>query len=252
MTGMTARAAALDLFLDRITGRSRLSDEERQAILDLPGEVANVAANQDVVRLGEVVTFTCLVADGLMGRFGQTRDGDRQISALYVPGDMPDLYSYVLPRSSSALTALTKTTAVRVPHSAIEAITARYPAIGKAFWRDCMVDAAITGEWILNLGRRNARARTAHLLCEMAARYEQIGKLVGLSFPLPLSQTHLADALGLTPVHVNRTLAALKRDGIVRMTSRVVHVLDWSALTAAAEFDPGYLQLDSALDLIRP
>lgn len=242
------REAALNLFLNRVSARSRLTDDERQAIRDLPGTVAIVQSNRDLVRLGEVVDRTCLVAEGLMARFGQTREGARQISALYVPGDMPDLHSFVVPRASWALTALTKTTVLRVPHAAIERVTERCPAIAKAFWRDCTLDAAITSEWILNIGRRSARARLAHLLCEMAARYEQIGRFGGLSFALPLSQVHLADALGLTSVHVNRMLGSLKRAGIVQMTKQVVHVLDWSALVSAADFDANYLQLDNALD----
>ena len=245
---MNARAAALSLFVDRISSRSRLSDEERAAILALPGEVTVVEANRDLVSLGEVVDRTCLVADGLMARFGETRDGSRQISALYIPGDMPDLYSYVLPRSSWALTALTKTTTVRILHSAIEALVDRYPAIGKAFWRDCTLDGAITAEWILNIGRRDARSRIAHLFCEMGARYERIGKLEGMTFPFPINQTHLADALGLTPIHVNRTLAALRKAEIVVSASRTVKVLDWNALKSAADFDPIYLQFDSTPD----
>jgi CRP-like cAMP-binding protein len=243
---MDTRTTALSLFLDRIASRSQLSDAERAAILALPGEVTTVDPNRDLVSFGEVVDRTCLVADGLMARFGETRDGSRQISALYIPGDMPDLHSYVLPRSSWALTALTKTTTIRILHSAINAAVERYPAIGKAFWRDCTLDGAITAEWILNIGRRNARARVAHLYCEMAARYERIGKLEGMTFPFPINQTHLADALGLTPIHVNRTLAALRKAEIVSSASRTVTVLDWNMLKTAADFDPLYLQFDSA------
>ena len=242
------RRTALSLFLNRITGRSRLSEDERRAILDLPGEVATVQNNQDLVRLGEVVDRTCLVVEGLMGRFGQTRDGHRQISAIYIPGDMPDLHSFVVPRSSWALMGLTKTTIFRVPHKAIADITERYPSLEKAFWRDCTLDAAITSEWILNIGRRAARARLAHLLCEMAVRYEQIGRFVGLEFPFPISQSHLADALGLTSIHVNRMLRSLKTAEIVGMTNHVVRISDWSALISTADFDPGYLQLDNVLD----
>ncbi|WP_116090965.1 Crp/Fnr family transcriptional regulator [Sphingomonas crusticola] len=242
---MDARTAALTLFLNRVAGRSQLSDQERAAILNLPGEVTLVEPNRDLVSMGEIVDRTCLVADGLMARFGETRDGSRQISALYIPGDMPDLYSYVLPRSSWALTALTKTTTVRVLHSAIHDIVERYPAVGRAFWRDCTLDGAITAEWILNIGRRNARSRVAHLLCEMAARYERIGKLEGMSFPFPINQTHLADALGLTAIHINRTLAALRKAEIVSIGGRMVKVMDWNALRSAADFDPLYLQFDS-------
>lgn len=245
------RRDALALFLNGIAARSRLTDEERRAVLDLPGEIVHVRANQDLVRLGEVVNRTCLVVEGMMARFGQTRDGQRQISALYIPGDMPDLHSFVIPRASWALTGLTRSTVVRVPHAAIRAVTERFPAVANAFWRHCTLDAAATTEWILNIGRRTARARIAHLLCEMAARYEQIGKLEGLSFPFPVTQNHLGDALGLTPVHVNRMLGQLKREGIVTIGNRTVRIADWSELVAAADFDPGYLHFDNAGDAAR-
>ena len=240
------RRDALGLFLNGIVARSRLSDEEREAILDMPGEVAHVRGNHDLVRLGEVVNRTCLVVDGMMARFGQTRDGQRQISALYIPGDMPDLHSFVIPRASWALTGLTRSTVLRVPHGAIRSVTERFPNIASAFWRHCALDASSTTEWILNIGRRTALARIAHLLCEMAARNEQIGRFTGLSFPFPLTQSHLGDALGLTPVHVNRMLGQLKRAHIVEIANRIVQIHDWNALVSAADFDPGYLHLDHA------
>lgn len=241
---MISRRDALELFLTRISSRSRLSDEEREAVLSLPGEFMMVDANQDLVRLGEVVAQTCLVVDGVMGRFGQTRQGDRQISAFYIPGDMPDLHSFVVPRASWALVGLTRSRVFRVPHAAIRTVTERYPAIAQAFWRDCTIDAAGTTEWMLNVGRRDARGRTAHLLCEMALRFQQIGQFEGLSFPFPVTQLHLADALALTPVHVNRTLGALKRANVVTLSKRVVTIHNWAALQAEADFDASYLHMD--------
>ena len=114
----SVRETGIALFVARIAARTQLSDEERNALLALPAESATVRSNHDLVRLGEIVDRTCLVVDGLMGRFGQTRDGQRQISALYIPGDMPDLHSFVVPRSNWALMTLPKTTVLRVPHEA--------------------------------------------------------------------------------------------------------------------------------------
>ena len=234
----------LELFANRIEARSVLAPDERQAILDLPGQVATVKTNAELVRLGQVVDRTCLVVDGLMARFSLARNGARQISAFYIPGDMPDLHSFVMPRATSALVGLAPTTVLRVPHAAIAAVTERFPKVATALWRDCTMDAALTAEWLLNLSRRSAQSRTAHLFCEMAVRYGQIGAFEDLHFPFPITQTHLADAVGLTSVHVNRTLKKLKDGGIVRVTRSQVTVLDWQKLTAIAEFDPSYLQLD--------
>ena len=240
-------ARGLRTFLGRIAVRSRLNDAEQQAILDLPAEVSEIRTNRDLVSLGEVVDRTCLVADGLIGRFGQTRDGKRLITALHIPGDMPDLHSFVVPRASEALTAVATSTVLRISHKDIDAITRRHPPIAKAFWRDGVVDAEVACEWMLNIGRRSARGRVAHLLCEMALRYEQIGRFVGLQFTLPLNQNHMADALGLTSVHVNRTLGGLRRANIVGITGTTVQIQDWSALVTAADFDPGYLHFDNAV-----
>ena len=233
-------------FLRKLTSRSLLGPEERQAILDLPGHPVQVQSKRDFVRLGETVDHACLVVDGLVGRFGQNREGNRQITAVHIKGDMADLHSVVAPDAASALQALAVTTIVKVPHTALRAIAHRYPAIAEAFWRECVVDAAVLSEWVVNVGRRDARARTSHLLCELAYRYEAIGTPVGFSYPLAATQQHLADMMGLTPVHVNRTLKALRAEGLASVYGRNVHILDWNGLVEAGEFDPRYLQIGRA------
>ena len=243
---MFSDPSALSLFIDRLETRSSLSAEERDAILSLRGAAAQVGTNRDFVGLGEQVDHACLVVDGLVGRFSQTLDGHRQITALYIPGDMPDLHSVVLPQASSALQALTTTTILRVPHDALARVAARYPAIAQAFWRDCTVDAIVAAEWIANVGRRDARTRLAHLICEMEQRYARIGKVDGDSFDFPATQAHLADATGLTSVHVNRMFQTLRLEKIVSVHGRKITILDRPALERAADFDRGYLQLDIA------
>jgi CRP-like cAMP-binding protein len=233
----------LQPFLNRLTSRSVLSDLEKQAILALPFETKFVPANHDLVRLSEHVDHTCFIAEGLVARFDQNALGKRQITSLYIAGDMPDLLSVVQPKATSALFAVTGTTVLRIRHRALrEAMTAS-PALTEAFWRDCMVDAMIMAEWVVNVGRRNARSRIAHLLCEMAYRYRVSDRDGTIAFRLPMTQDHLADATGLTPVHVNRTLKALAADG-VSLRNKTVHVDDWSAMVRIGEFDSSYLQAD--------
>ena len=234
----------LQRFVDRLTSRSVLSRDEQQAILNLPAYVQQVPANQDFVQLDEVVDHACFIVEGIVGRFGQNAQGERQITALHIAGDMPDLHSVVQPRSSSALQALSTTTILRVPHRALRAIAARYPAIAEALWRDCMVDAGILAQWVVNVGRRNAKTRIAHLLCEAAARYGVDAQPGTARFDFPLTQAHLADATGLTHVHVNRTLKRLRDDGVVVMAGRTVQILDWERLAEIGDFDADYLQLD--------
>jgi CRP-like cAMP-binding protein len=233
----------LERFLNRLTSRSVLSQEEQQAVLNLPCHAAQAPNNVDLVRLDERVDHASLIVAGVVGRFGQNSDGKRQITTMHIPGDMADLHSVVLPLATSALQALSPTTIVRIPHVAIRAAAATYPALAEALWRDCIVDSAILAQWVVNVGRRDARARVAHLLCEMGVRIA--GAAAGareVVFDLPITQTHLADATGMTAVHVNRTLQALRGDGLVKWSAgSVVRIPEWDALAAVGEFDPAYL-----------
>jgi CRP-like cAMP-binding protein len=239
---MTSSKPNLQLFLDRLNSRSSLTEDEQQAILGLPGHVEQVQSNRDFVPLGDRVDHACLIVAGIVGRFDQTGDGQRQITAMHIPGDMCDLHSVVQTMPTSALQALSVATILRVPHAAIRALAARYPALAEAFWRDCMVDAAILSEWIVNIGRRDARARVAHLICELATRLDAIRGCNDFVFDLPVTQTQLADATALTAVHINRTLQGLRADGLIEWHRQIIRVPDWHALVQSAEFDPGYLQ----------
>lgn len=234
----------LQPFLERLTRRSRLNESEQKAVLGLPTHAAQVSTNRDFVLLGERVDHACVVVEGVVGRFGQTSEGARQITAFFVAGDAPDLHSVVLPKDSSALQALSTATILRIPHTALRAVAARYPAVAEAFWRDCSVDAGIAAQWVVNVGRRDARTRMAHLLCEMAVRSGIKSRRGEVTYAFPVTQTHLADATGLTPVHVNRTLKALAAEELVIVSGRKVRILDWEKLADAGEFDARYLQGD--------
>jgi CRP-like cAMP-binding protein len=233
--------ADLEGFLHRLNLRSVLTRAEEEAILGLPGNTEQVDANRDFVQLGQTVNHTSLVIAGLIGRFDQNADGSRQITAIHVPGDMANLHSVVQPAATSALQALSVATIFRVPHAAIRAATARWPGLAEVLWRDCMVDAAILSQWVVNIGRRNARSRVAHLFCEMATRL-RAATGNAFSFPFDVTQRQLADATGLTPVHVNRVARALREGGLADLRKHEIVVLDWAALCSAAEFDDNYLQ----------
>ncbi|HJT21170.1 MAG TPA: Crp/Fnr family transcriptional regulator [Nitrospira sp.] len=232
----------LHLYLDRLTGRSVLTQEEKQAVLNLSGHARQVTANSDFVPLGDHVDHVSLVVAGIVGRFDQTGEGARQITALHVPGDICDLHSVVQPLATSALQALSVATILCIPHAAIRQATARYPALAEALWRDSTVDAAILAEWVVNVGRRDAKTRIAHLLCEMATRLHADDGSDDFVFDLPVTQTQLADATAMTAVHVNRTLQSLRADGLVEWHQRVIRLPQWDALVSRAEFDPAYLQ----------
>jgi CRP-like cAMP-binding protein len=232
----------LQPYLNRLTRRSVLIEEEQQALLNLPGHAEQVQPNRDFVPLGDVADHVSLIVAGIVGRFDQSSDGARQITAMHIPGDVCNLHSVVQPLATSALQALSVATILRIPHVAVRAAAARYPAVAEALWRDCTVDAAILAEWVVNVGRRDAKTRVAHLLCEMATRLDAQKGATDFVFDFPITQTQLAEATALTAVHVNRTLQSLRAEGLVEWHQRLIRVPDWDALVERAEFDPSYLQ----------
>src|SRR6195952_2099878 len=155
----------LQLLVNRLTLRSDLIAQEERAILGLRGQVKQIPTHTDFVRVGEPVDHSCLVAEGLVGRFGQNSDGARQITCLHIPGDMADLPSVVSPRSGWALGALTVTTVLCIPHADLRRLAAKNAGVAEAFWRDCVADGSIFSEWVVNVGRRNAVSRIAHVFC---------------------------------------------------------------------------------------
>lgn len=238
--------SAIDLFLARLCSHSPLSQEERGEILRLPKTPVDIRGNSDLVTLGEMVDHACLVSEGLIGRFGQTEDGSRQFISVHVPGEMVDLPSLMLPQSVTALHALTGSTIFRVPHRSLRDLSFRYPAIAAAFWRDCVLDTGIVAQWLINVGRRDARSRIAHLFCELAVRYRLMDQSDGVSYHLPMTQEQIADALGLTSVHTNRMLQSLRGEGLVSFSRSKVQILDPATLEAEAEFNPAYLMPSKA------
>lgn len=240
---MSSSSKDLQLFVDRLTARSILSEAEQDAILALPTSSIQLTRKQDFVHLNEESSYACLIASGLVGRFGQTSNGVRQITAFHIPGDMVDLHSAVRPVGIGGLTALCETTILRVPHAALRTLAARYPAIAEAFWRDCMLDAAILMQWVVNVGRRDARTRLAHILCEMAIRSGEDREILQ-DYSFPVTQEQLGDAAALTPVHVNRSLRALQ--DLVTVRHRGVQIHDWAALVNVGEFEASYLVADTA------
>lgn len=239
---MQANHPALSRFLDRLLLRSKLNEEEQAAILGLRGQACNYPTHHDIVGQGETVDQVCLVADGMAAQFDQMRDGRRQITAFFFVGEMCDLQSIPSPTAGWGITSLTPTTVLHIAHADLLDLAVRYPAIGMAFWRDTIVDASILAKWASNIGRKDARAGMAHLFCEFGVRMENLGLGERVCFRLLATQEQLGEALGVTPVHVNRSLKALRQD-YISFENRTVRIHDWGAFTAVAEFDPTYLLL---------
>lgn len=242
MTGLAQ--LTLQRFLDRLLLRSVLNLEEQSAILALTTQEVSIRSRQDFARENQESSYCCLIASGLVARFGQQNDGSRQITAFHIPGEMADLHSAVRPIGIGGLQALSDVVTLRICHDSIRQLAARYPAIGEALWRDCMLDAAILMKWVVNLGGRDAMTRLANVFCEMTVRYN-VDRSGAAKFDFPVTQEQLGEAVGLTGVHVNRVLRTLREKSIVWFVRGIVSFRDWGTLARAGEFDPAYLLADT-------
>jgi len=232
--------ALLSFFLNRLTRRSRLSQEEQDAILALPSHAERIAAHADIIHPGERTDHATLVGKGIIARFDQLASGKRQITSLYYRGDMCDLHSVTSPVAGWGLEAMTPSLVLKIAHSDLRELAVRYPAIAMAFWRDTTVDGSIIAKWAANLGRQPALPRLAHLFCEAGVRLEDAGCGHRQQYDLGLTQEQLADVAGLTAVHVNRTLQELRGEGLIESSGQT-RIPDWERLCSIAEFDPTYL-----------
>ena len=242
-SGAASYKDALEKFVHRLLLRSRLTKAEQDAIRSLPGEEVRTAAHRDIIRPGQRTDFSCLVVNGLIGRFDQLSNGHRQITALHIVGDFCDLHSLAVPESGWGLESLTDSVIRKVPHEALGALVETSPAFTMAFWRDTVVDGSILAKWNSALGRRSAKARLAHLLCEMGLRFTQAGLGDHDDFDFPITQAQLADVLGVTSVHLNRTMQALRQDGLLVTSGSRFKLPDRTRLCQVAQFDPSYLLL---------
>lgn len=236
-------AAPLAPMLRKLEYWAFLSDADREALLALPHALKTMEPHQYIVREGDKPTHSCLIRSGIAYRHKVVATGARQIVSIHMTGDIVDLQNSVLGTADHNVQALTTCEVALIPRDAVMQLAFERPAIGQAMWYDTLVDGSIFREWIANVGRRDARTRLAHLLCEFALRFEAAGLGDHMEWELPMTQEQLADCTGLTPVHVNRMLQTLGKQGLITRTRRSVIVNDWKALADTADFDSTYLHL---------
>ncbi len=227
----------------KLRARGLLSGEEEQGIRDAVADLRTVAANTIIVRAHDVQDHSTLLLDGILCRYKDLRNGQRQITELHVAGDFADLHSFTLKYLDHDVMSLTPCRLAIVPHTRLRDLTERFPALARAYWFSTNLDAAIHREWELSLGRRNASARVAMLLSELHQRLLLVGLADAHGYELPLTQTDIAECTGLTNVSVNRVLRELREAGAATLAGGRVRILDRSTLWRAAEFDARYLYL---------
>ena len=234
----------IDKHLRKLRARDEISAEEEGVIREAVGIAREVPARTTIIRAGDVLSNSTMLLDGLMCRYKDLRNGERQITELHVAGDFVDLHSFTLKRLDHNIMALTPCRISLVPHERLTRITEEYPHLTRVYWFTTNLDAAIHREWELSLGRRTALAKIAALFCEMRVRFDVVGMTDGDSYALPLTQMDLAECLGLTAIHVNRTLKELREQQLVEFKAGRVTILDLARLERTAEFDPAYLYLE--------
>lgn len=233
-----------DLFL-RHRRREQLSQEDLCALEAEAIERRDLPARKTVVEQGKPVRVSTYLVEGLMCRYMDDRQGERQLVAVHVPGDFVDLHAYPLHWLDHDVATLTRCKVAYIPHEALDRLVARRPNLAKMLWFSTLLDAAMHREWIFRLGRLGAVERVSHFFCEIEAKLRAVDLSDGRRFHLPMTQTDLGEACGMTPVHMNRMLRELKDRGLMEMQRGEVTMLNRQGLIHLAQFDPSYLFFDT-------
>ncbi|MFI0849281.1 Crp/Fnr family transcriptional regulator [Mesorhizobium sp. IMUNJ 23232] len=234
----------IEPLIRQLSQRDQLTDDERKQLAGAFTGRRVVSAGQEIVSDGSRPLFSQLLVSGIAGRQKILADGSRQITAIHVPGDFMDLHGFLLKRLAHGVVAISTCTLLEVTHETLRRITETSPHLTRMLWLDTLIDGSVHREWIVAMGRRSALAQISHFVCEVFVRLRIVGLTKEFRFTLPMTQSQLADALGLSIVHVNRNLQSLRRRGALSWEGDQVEILDWDALVTVSEFDPTYLCME--------
>ncbi len=223
---------------------TRLSSEDRAALSRLTTKIRVIEPRKDLIREGDLPTHVNLVLRGWGARYKMLPDGKRSLVGFFIPGDFCDLNTYILKQMDHSIGAITSLRVATIePHDLLQ-LMVDHPQVTQALLWHELVNAAVQREWTHNIGARPAFQRLAHLLVELFMRMQSIGLADANSCDFPLTQYDLAEATGLTPVHVNRTLQLLRGELLVEIGQKRLRIPDLARLQEAAMFNPNYLHLD--------
>ncbi len=234
----------LALLLRKLETHSTLDEADRQAILALPFSRKLLEPQSHIVREGDAPNHCAILLTGFAYRHKLTGDGSRQIVALHMPGESLDFQNLYLDVSDHNVQTLTRAEVAMIARSDFQNVALARPAVAHAIMTSILVEASIFREWVLNVGRRSARQRLAHVLCEWSIRLEAQGLIEEYGYDLPMTQEQLADTLGLTPVHVNRTLKTMEAEGLIVRDKRRISFPNWKRLREVGDFNQRYLHLE--------
>ncbi|AZO57820.1 MAG: Crp/Fnr family transcriptional regulator [Mesorhizobium sp.] len=206
--------------------------------------IRRFAAREDIIHEGEKPEYINLINEGWACRYKVLEDGRRQIIAFFLPGDLCDLNVFILKEMDHSIGAVTPVVVSEISRPAFDEMMVGHPRITQALWWESLVAAAIQREWTVNLGQRDALERTSHLLCELFIRLEAAGCTADSSCEFPLTQNELGETLGMSAVHVNRTLQELRASNLIVLKDRTLTIPNLKALQGVALFNPNYLHLE--------
>ena len=223
---------------------ARLTDDDRARLARIAARhVREIGPRRDLVREGEKPRAMILILDGWAATYKQLRDGRRQITSFLIPGDPGDANVFVLARLDHSIASITPVRYAELSQADFDALVVESPSIARALWGHELATASIHREWVLNVGQRTAFERIAHLVCELFWKLEAVGLTQGFRCDWPLTQADIAEATGLTSVHVNRTLQQMRREGLIEIAGRKLAILNLARLQCVASFNPDYLHL---------
>jgi CRP-like cAMP-binding protein len=227
----------------KLETRAPLAADDREALYDLYADARELGARRNIIREGDRPDFIHLMIDGWGARYKLLPDGARQITAFLIPGDFCDIHATILNEMDHGISTLTRARVAFITREKMDALTER-PSLAKAFWWGTLVDESVLRNWIVNIGRRDAYEAVGHLICELYVRMKNVGLVDNHRFDVPLTQEEIGDALGLTPVHVNRVLQRLRSEDLISFLRghRIIH--DYERLEKASGFNANYLHIE--------
>ncbi len=238
-----AKASPHDHGVGLFAANCLLNAEERTALQGAISDFRDLARGECIHQQGARHQGLSILCQGVAHAVRVMADGRQQILAIFVPGDAMDCQPIARP-AASRLCAITAAQVATIKPADLADLMQLYPSIVSALWRETARHAAIQQEWLVSLGRQNSHARMAHFICEVWTRFSAAGLAETDVCPFPLTQSDIADALGISAVHANRMLQQLRQEGLVALSSGALHIIDRTGLHEAASFDPSYLGLD--------
>ncbi len=236
----------IEPLIKKLSSYTDLSRDEKQMLEAAVVSIDEFKKHQDIIREGQKPEHMHLMLEGWGCRYKLLEDGKHHTMALIIPGDLCDMHITLLEEMDHSIRALTPVKVANISQTQLNHIVDHYPRLARALLWSTLVDESILREWLVNAGSRTADVRLAHLLCEMLLRSRAAGLSEHDSFDLPMTQEELAETIGLTPVHLNRVLQKLRRDGLIELKRRRLVIIDWERMTSFGQFRPNYLHQKSS------